>query len=110
MNLSEEDRKLIERGKDEAYREIHDLIWTKTPINSDPLQMIDNIRTIIIKARPKAFIKQLLKIAGGHTATAEEHRQQVISFAYGNLRLSNIPTSKEDIAAVYDELFPVVTT
>jgi len=53
-------------------------------------------------------LKELLEKAKDHVMTTEEYEEQRISFAYGNLALSNPDVTKEQIRAAAKDprLFP----
>ena len=46
-----------------------------------------------------------LERARTHGWTPEERRAQVISFAYGNIKLHNPAITREDVERIYEQLF-----
>lgn len=49
-------------------------------------------------------LDKLIEQARNHKWTEAERRQQVISFAYGNLKLADCDVTLEGVAAEYDKL------
>jgi hypothetical protein len=54
-------------------------------------------------------LKQLLEWARTYVPTEAEKRAQIISFAYGNLKLSGCDVTLDGIEAEYDKLFSATT-
>ena len=52
-------------------------------------------------------LESLLEHARTHEWTPEERRAQVISFAYGNVKLHNPAITREDVERIYEQLIPV---
>lgn len=60
-----------------------------------------------VKYKPGVTIEALLEIVRAlPPPTAEERRQQAISFAYGNTKLSNPHITREMVEAAFDRLHP----
>ena len=52
----------------------------------------------------KLNLDELIEAARAYQMTPEETRQQVISFAYGNVRLHNPAITRADIEAALEKL------
>ena len=50
-------------------------------------------------------LQSLLEKARTHGWTPEQRRAQVISFAYGNVKLHNPAITREDVEWIYEQLF-----
>lgn len=52
-------------------------------------------------------LESLLEHERTHKWTPEQRRAQVISFAYGNVKLHNPAITRKDVERIYDQLIPV---
>ena len=60
---------------------------------------------IFSRLRTSKKLEKLLKKAAMFEMNPEEYREQMISFAYGNAKLSNPNITREMVEEVYEKLY-----
>ena len=90
--------------KDSPYAKLH---GQRSGDGSELRASAADARTRDMQACFGFDLESLLEHARTHEWTPEERIAQVISFAYGNVKLHNPAITREDVERIYEQLIPV---